>query len=185
MHVLLIYLLTYKQLQHERNSVRSLATSVRKCSNACRWSGGQYSDAWFRWCCYGYDPRFSWHSTSLSFDCRSSAGPRDVESCSLCIWPAPSAAWSRPTVESISPVTATETQTHTRYCCSSKGAITSKIKHAIKLKTSPARIAQLLQPSLAFCFSLQPMTAQHHAGLVLSFAVLWSWFGDCHVSRLH
>jgi len=30
-------------------------------------------------------------------------------------------------------------------------AITSKIKHA--------RLAQLLQPSLAFCFSLQPMTA--------------------------
>jgi len=46
---------------------------------------------------------------------------------------------------------------------SSKGAITSKIKHAkkhaIKLKTSPARLAQLLQPSVAFCFSLQPMTA--------------------------
>jgi len=34
------------------------------------------------------------------------------------------------------------------------GPITSKIKH----KTSPARLAQLLQPSLAFCFSLQPMT---------------------------
>jgi len=41
----------------------------------------------------------------------------------------------------------------------SKRAITSKIKRAIKLKTSPARLAQLLQPSLAFCFSLQPMTA--------------------------
>ena len=40
-----------------------------------------------------------------------------------------------------------------------KGAITSKIKHAIKHKTSPARLAQLLQPSIAFCFSLQPMTA--------------------------
>jgi len=40
-----------------------------------------------------------------------------------------------------------------------KGAITNKIKHAIKLKTSPARLAQLLQPSLAFFFSLQPMTA--------------------------
>jgi len=40
-----------------------------------------------------------------------------------------------------------------------KGAITSKIKHSIKLKTSPARLAQLLQPSLAFCFSSQPMTA--------------------------
>jgi len=44
-----------------------------------------------------------------------------------------------------------------------KEAITSKrkyaIKHAIKLKTSPARLAQLLQPSLAFCFSLQPITA--------------------------
>ena len=39
----------------------------------------------------------------------------------------------------------------------SYGTITSKIKHAIKLKTSPARHAQLLQPSLAFCFSLQPM----------------------------
>jgi len=34
-----------------------------------------------------------------------------------------------------------------------KGAITSKIKHAIKHKTSPARLAQLLQPSLAFCLS--------------------------------
>jgi len=31
-----------------------------------------------------------------------------------------------------------------------KEAITSKVKHAIKLKTSPARLAQLLQPSLAF-----------------------------------
>jgi len=40
-----------------------------------------------------------------------------------------------------------------------KGAITSKIEHAIKLKTTPARLTQLLQPSLAFCFSLQPMTA--------------------------
>ena len=45
-----------------------------------------------------------------------------------------------------------------------KGAITSKIKHAIKRKTSPARLAHFaqllqLQPSLAFCFSLQPMTA--------------------------
>jgi len=39
-----------------------------------------------------------------------------------------------------------------------KGAITSKKKLAIKLKTSPIRLAQLLQPSLA-CFSLQPMTA--------------------------
>jgi len=60
----------------------------------------------------------------------------------------------------------------------SKGAITSKIQHAIKLKTGPARLAQLLQLSLAFCFSLQPMTAhwtvhrhwlQAKAGLVLSF----------------
>jgi len=41
----------------------------------------------------------------------------------------------------------------------SKGAITSKIKHAIRLKTSPARLTQLLQPSLAFSFILQPMTA--------------------------
>jgi len=40
-----------------------------------------------------------------------------------------------------------------------KVAITSKVKHSIKHKTSPARLAQLLQPSLAFCFSLQPMTA--------------------------
>ena len=43
------------------------------------------------------------------------------------------------------------------------GGITTTIKHAIKLtiklKTSPARLAQQLQPSLAFCFSLQPMTA--------------------------
>jgi len=40
----------------------------------------------------------------------------------------------------------------------------SQIKRAIKLKTSPARLAQLLQPSLAFCFSLQPMAA-HRPGL--------------------
>jgi len=39
---------------------------------------------------------------------------------------------------------------------SAKGAITSKIKHAIKLKTP---VAQLLQSSLAFCFSLQHMAA--------------------------
>jgi len=35
----------------------------------------------------------------------------------------------------------------------------SKIEHAIKLLKNPARLAQQLQPSLAFCFSLQPMTA--------------------------
>jgi len=39
------------------------------------------------------------------------------------------------------------------------GVITSQLKHAMKLKTSPATLAQLLQPSLSFCFSLQPMTA--------------------------
>jgi len=45
------------------------------------------------------------------------------------------------------------------------GGITTTIKHAMKLtiniKTSPgpARLAQLLQPSLAFCCKLQPMTA--------------------------
>jgi len=44
----------------------------------------------------------------------------------------------------------------------SRGAITSKIKHAIKHKTGPARLAQLLQPSLVFCFSLQPMTVRRH-----------------------
>jgi len=44
--------------------------------------------------------------------------------------------------------------------CATKAAITGKIKHAIKHKTiSPARLAQLLQPSLAFCFSLQPIAA--------------------------
>ena len=52
------------------------------------------------------------------------------------------------------------------YVLKIKGAITSKIKHAIKLKTSPARLAQLLQPSLAFCFSLQTMTA-HRACFIL------------------
>jgi len=45
------------------------------------------------------------------------------------------------------------------YSVTTKGVITSKIKHAIKLQTSPARLAQLLQLSLAFCFSMQPMTA--------------------------
>jgi len=46
----------------------------------------------------------------------------------------------------------------TVFCCGT-GAISSKIKHVIKHKTSPSRLAQLLQPLLAFCFSLQPMTA--------------------------
>jgi len=35
-----------------------------------------------------------------------------------------------------------------------KGAITSKIKYAVKHKTSPARLAQLLQPSLALALAL-------------------------------
>ena len=48
-------------------------------------------------------------------------------------------------------------------CNATKTAITSKIKHATKHKTSPARLAALLQPSLAFCFSLQPMTAYRFA----------------------
>ena len=49
---------------------------------------------------------------------------------------------------------------HLRY-----GGITTTIKHAtkltLKLKTTsgPAKLAQLLQPSLAFCCTLQPMTA--------------------------
>jgi len=52
------------------------------------------------------------------------------------------------------------TTTTTTMMMINKGAITSKLKHAIKLKISPARLAQLLQPSLAFCSRLQPMTAQ-------------------------
>jgi len=35
-----------------------------------------------------------------------------------------------------------------KFASPAKGAITSKIKHAIKLKTSPARLAQLLQLAL-------------------------------------
>jgi len=58
-----------------------------------------------------------------------------------------------------------------------KGAITSKVKHVIKLKTSSVRLAQLLQPSLAFSFSLQLNQNANEgcnscaslAGLVLSF----------------
>jgi len=53
-----------------------------------------------------------------------------------------------------------------------KGAITSKIKYAVKHKTSPARLAQLLQPSLAFCFSLQPMTAFIACFILLVIVVL-------------
>jgi len=49
-----------------------------------------------------------------------------------------------------------------RYVHCVKGAVTSHIKQAIKRKTSPARFAQLLQPSLAFCFSLKPITAYRH-----------------------
>ena len=48
-----------------------------------------------------------------------------------------------------------------------KGAITSKIKHAIKLKTSPARLAQqLLQPSLAFCFSFSQWRRTAQCGVI-------------------
>ena len=50
--------------------------------------------------------------------------------------------------------------------CWGKGAITSKIKHAIKQSKSCmicTTVAQLLQPSLPFCFSLQPMTAYRPA----------------------
>jgi len=45
---------------------------------------------------------------------------------------------------------------HHQRCTSriAKEAITSKLKHAMKRKTSPARFAQLLQPSLASCYSL-------------------------------
>jgi len=56
-------------------------------------------------------------------------------------------------------VSSSEFPVHKNFC---KGAITSKIKHAIILKTSHAWLAQLLQPSLAFCFSLQPMMAHRH-----------------------
>ena len=49
--------------------------------------------------------------------------------------------------------------------CDTKGAVTSKIKHAIKLKTSPARLAQLLQPSSAFCFSLQAAAKNKKANM--------------------
>jgi len=51
------------------------------------------------------------------------------------------------------------------------GGITTTVKLAIKLtmklKTSPgpARLAQLLQPSLAFCCTLQPMTCNNCASL--------------------
>ena len=40
------------------------------------------------------------------------------------------------------------------------------MKHAIKLKTSPASLAQLLQPSLAFCFSLKPMTVYRPVAVI-------------------
>jgi len=49
-----------------------------------------------------------------------------------------------------------------------KGAMTSKTKHAIKHKTSPARLAQLLQPSLAFYFSFSTITT---LGLPVAFVV--------------
>ena len=45
-------------------------------------------------------------------------------------------------------------QHYTALKTTAKGAITSKIKHAIKLKTSPARLAQLLQPSLGRPFTV-------------------------------
>jgi len=56
-------------------------------------------------------------------------------------------------------------QVNSRNDC--RGAITSKIKHAIKLKTSPARLVQLLQLSLAICFSLQPVAEHHIACFIL------------------
>jgi len=53
-----------------------------------------------------------------------------------------------------------------------KGAITSKIKHAIKHKTSPARLAQLLQPLLAFCFSLQLAASDGIPSRTVRYAVI-------------
>ena len=65
-------------------------------------------------------------------------------------------------------VTQLSTQSNDNLCnvhAAGNGGITTTIKLAIKLtiklKTSlgPASLAQLLQPSLAFCCKLQPMTA--------------------------
>jgi len=55
-----------------------------------------------------------------------------------------------------------------------KGAITSEIKHAIKLKTNPARLAQLLQCAVIGCKLKQNANEDCNscaslAGLVLSF----------------
>jgi len=55
--------------------------------------------------------------------------------------------------------THTHTHTHTHPRVITLRSDHNKVKHAKKHITSPARLAQLLQPSLAFCFSLQPMTA--------------------------
>jgi len=49
------------------------------------------------------------------------------------------------------------------------------MKHAIKLKkfkTSPARLAQLLQPSLAFCFSLPSLAASQNKMLMRAATVV-------------
>ena len=46
-------------------------------------------------------------------------------------------------------------------------AITSKIKHAIKLKTSPERLCTTVAALLAFCFCLQPMTTAANDGVVI------------------
>jgi len=76
----------------------------------------------------------------------------------MVLWMVFSARWSKHT-HSTHHSTAQHVNNFPCYCSCDKGAITSRIKHVLKLKTSPARLAQLLQPSLAFCFSLQPMTA--------------------------
>jgi len=77
----------------------------------------------------------------------------------LCRRPCLSAVDMTPSLHQI--VARLDTCMHKYVTLYSKEAITSKIKHAIKLKSCKTciTVAQLLQLSLAFCFSLQPMTA--------------------------
>ena len=66
-------------------------------------------------------------------------------------------------------------------CIGHKGAITSKIKHAIKHKTTPARLAQLLRPSLAGRYAVIGCKLKQNARAATVVQVLQELFYVLHV----
>ena len=110
------------------------------------------------------DFKLKLHGQQYKLSCRSRRGLSSLWFCvipvlSVCVWTTNAVSallGATRRINLTSPRIAPQLQNasnslfHGRNVYSRKGAITTKIKHAIKLKTSPARLAQLLQPSLAF-----------------------------------